>query len=451
MRISIQAKAILISVVSAMITAITLQLSKDVSSYYILGFAWIFSIFTAVFLGYLLGWHIENRIQMLSKRTKEKTFQRYNSINTIFFTEDSISDLMESIDSFYEETFNSLHNLQKNLREIVRLVQHVVLRIEKVGKSTKSQGDVMRKLLTKSMEIDNSIDRLSTRATNLSESTLKTCQVVKSLDDMINIESTTMENVSKISQEAVDVAQEGNSVIREMQEGMDRISSNVKGASEKLENLGQSSDEIGEIISVIDDIADQTNLLALNAAIEAARAGEQGRGFAVVAEAVRNLAEKTQKATKEIVIMIKGLQVEATSAVSSMQGGKKEVEGGVVMAEKGGRSLRRIASSIDQFNELIQKLKESYSNQVNLNQRINSNIEEISKISKEFSTTVEHQKSHSNVAKKDIDDMDRIVVDNLQVISEIKRDSEEILSQVSTLQGYLRFFSNGEALESSKV
>ena len=202
---------------------------------------------------------------------------------------------------------------------------------------------------------------------------------------------------------------------------------------------------------MIDDIADQTNLLALNAAIEAARAGEQGRGFAVVAEAVRNLAEKTQKATKEIVVMIKGLQVEATSAVSSMQGGKKEVEGGVVMAEKGGRSLRRIASSIDKFNELIQKLKDSYSNQVNLNQRINSHIEEISRISKEFAKTIESQRSHSNVAKKDIDDMDRIVVDNLQVISEIKRDSEEILSQVSTLQGYLRFFADGEATESDKV
>ncbi|BBM82242.1 methyl-accepting chemotaxis protein [Candidatus Uabimicrobium amorphum] len=451
MRISIQVKTILISVASAVITAIALQLSKGTSSFFILGFTWVFSIFAAVFLGYLLGWHIENRIGMLHKRTKEKNFERYKSIQTVFFTEDSISDLMGNIDSFYNEAFSSLNNLQENLKEIVKLIGHIVLRIEKVGKSTKDQGDVMRKLLTKSMEIDNSIDRLSSRATSLSESTLKTCQVVKSLDDMISDESTTMENVSKISQEAVDVAQEGNSVIREMQEGMDRISTNVRSASEILENLGQSSDEIGEIISVIDDIADQTNLLALNAAIEAARAGEQGRGFAVVAEAVRNLAEKTQKATKEIVIMIKGLQVEATSAVSSMQGGKKEVEGGVVMAEKGGLSLRRIASSIDRFNELIKKLKEGYGNQVNLNERINSNIEEILRISKEFATTIEDQKSHSNIAKKDIDDMDRFVVDNLQTISEIKRDSEEVLSQVSTLQGYLRFFAHEELQKHNEV
>ena len=231
-----------------MITAITLQLSKEVSSYFILSLAWIFSISAAAFLGYLLGWHIENRICTIKNYTKEKTLQGNKQAHAVFFTEDSISDLMGNLNDFYEEAFCSLNHLQTNLREIVKLIQHVVLRIERVGKSTKSQGDVMRKLLTKSMEIDNSIDSLSSRATNLSESTLKTCQVVKTLDDMINNESTTMENVSKISQEAVDVAQEGNSVIREMQEGMDRISSNVKRASEKLENLGQSSDEIGILL-----------------------------------------------------------------------------------------------------------------------------------------------------------------------------------------------------------
>lgn len=438
MRISIQAKTIIISVISSILTVIILQLC-DNSNYVVMAIALFFSTLIAIFLGYGLGWHIKNRIHIIEQQVSQKKYNAQNAL--LFFTRDEISDLMDNIRNYYLDFSCSFINLQKNLEDIIKLIENITLRIEKVGTSTQSQEGLMRKLVVKSMEIDNNIDMLSSKAENLAESTSKTYQGVKNLDEIISNESESIENVSSISQKAVDFANEGTYVISDMQDGMGRISKNVKSASKILENLGQSSDEIGDIISVIDDIADQTNLLALNAAIEAARAGEQGRGFAVVAEAVRNLAEKTQKATKEIVIMIEGLQGEATSAVSSMIGGKHEVEGGVSMAEKGGTSLRRIASSIEKVNSLTQKIKENFNEQTHVNKRIHTNVEDISRISKDVAKSIEKQKSYSNIVRKDIDDIDSIVIDNLQVISEIKRDSEEVLSQVSSLQGYLRFFS----------
>src|SRR5260370_42634924 len=97
------------------------------------------------------------------------------------------------------------------------------------------------------------------------------------------------------------------------------MAASVSAAAKKVEELGKSSDQIGRIIGVIDDIADQTNLLARNAAIEAARAGEQGRGFAVVADEVRKLAERTTTATKEIAQMIKNIQNETKVAVLAME------------------------------------------------------------------------------------------------------------------------------------
>src|SRR6202035_2564381 len=106
------------------------------------------------------------------------------------------------------------------------------------------------------------------------------------------------------------------------------IAESVGAAARKMEELGKSSDQIGQIIGVIDDIADQTNLLALNAAIEAARAGEQRRGFAVVADEVRKLAERTSKATKEIATMIQNIQDETKTAVLAMESGTKQVEAG---------------------------------------------------------------------------------------------------------------------------
>jgi methyl-accepting chemotaxis protein len=137
---------------------------------------------------------------------------------------------------------------------------------------------------------------------------------------------------------------------------MNRVSEQVMAAAKTVESLGQRSDEIGEIIGAIEDIADQTNLLALNAAIEAARAGEQGRGFAVVADEVRALAERTTKATRRIGDMITAIQKETTAAVISIKQGVDEVKGGAGEALRSGAALEDILYRIDaltrQFNQI---------------------------------------------------------------------------------------------------
>jgi len=157
-------------------------------------------------------------------------------------------------------------------------------------------------------------------------------------------------------QEAQRVALDGAVIVQAAAGAMNLISERVHSAAAIVEELGQRSNQIGEIVETIEDIADQTNLLALNAAIEAARAGEQGRGFAVVADEVRALATRTTKATSEIGSMIRDIQLKTRNAVASMEGGMREVERGAQEAERSGAALTAIVEQINAVNLQVSQI-----------------------------------------------------------------------------------------------
>ena len=158
------------------------------------------------------------------------------------------------------------------------------------------------------------------------------------------------------SESASSVAAAGVGIVHEAVASIRMISDRINGTASVIEQLGAKSDQIGNIISTIEDIADQTNLLALNAAIEAARAGEQGRGFAVVADEVRALAERTTRATREIGEMIRAIQQETSLAVSSMAEGVTEVLQGSSAVERSGSSLAEILQSVQQVAAQIAEI-----------------------------------------------------------------------------------------------
>ncbi|MSM39839.1 MAG: methyl-accepting chemotaxis protein [Geobacter sp.] len=148
----------------------------------------------------------------------------------------------------------------------------------------------------------------------------------------------------------------GVGIVQEAVTSIRKISDRINDTATVIGKLGAKSDQIGNIIATIEDIADQTNLLALNAAIEAARAGEQGRGFAVVADEVRALAERTTKATREIGEMIRAIQQETALAVSSMEEGVYEVVQGSEAVERSGASLAEILRSVEQVAAQIAEI-----------------------------------------------------------------------------------------------
>jgi methyl-accepting chemotaxis protein len=188
------------------------------------------------------------------------------------------------------------------------------------------------------------------------------------------------------AQRAAKSAQNGVSVVERTVKVMEQIAERVQESAKTVGSLGARSEQIGNIIGTIEDIADQTNLLALNAAIEAARAGEQGRGFAVVADEVRALAERTTRATREIGEMIKAIQSETKGAVAAMEQGVQQVENGTVEAAKSGEALQDILQQINDVAMQVNQIATAAEEQTATTGEISSNMMQI--------TEVVHQTSH---------------------------------------------------------
>jgi methyl-accepting chemotaxis protein len=240
-----------------------------------------------------------------------------------------------------------------------------------------------------SNQISSSSEEL---AAGVQEQSKQTSELVRAIDEITKTILETTKNASlaaDAAQKAGSIAKDGGNVVAETISGMDRIAEVVRKSAQTVHALGNSSDQIGEIIQVIDDIADQTNLLALNAAIEAARAGEQGRGFAVVADEVRKLAERTTKATKEIASMIKQIQKDTTGAVNSMEEGTKEVEKGKHLADKAGESLNQIIKGSEQVVDIITQVASASEEQSITSAHISKSIEAISDVTQKSSTGIQ--------------------------------------------------------------
>jgi methyl-accepting chemotaxis protein len=250
-----------------------------------------------------------------------------------------------------------------------------------------------RALTTASEEISQSSQEQSRGAMAQSEQTTQVVTAMQEMASTVQQVSENSDNASSASQRAAAAAREGGKIVEETLSRMRAIAASVGDTAHKVQELGKRSDEIGQIISVIDEIADQTNLLALNAAIEAARAGEQGRGFAVVADEVRKLAERTSQATKQITDMISNIQAETKSAVTAMHAGTKEVETGVEATSDAGRSLQEIIQMSEQVGDMIAHIATAATEQSAATVQINGSIEQIAKITASTATAAQQATS----------------------------------------------------------
>ncbi len=259
-----------------------------------------------------------------------------------------------------------VNSMTTQLRSLVERVQNATNQV------TTSAVDIQGV----SANLSNETEAQAVRIGEASEKVLEMTQSFQEVADK------TRDSV-QVAEKARATATKGAKAVADTVDGMQRIRDQVQSTSKRIKRLGESSQEIGEIVQLISDIADRTSILALNASIQAAMAGDAGQGFAVVAEEVERLAERSADATKQISTLIKAIQSETTEAISDMEESTREVVEGSELATQAGQTLQEIDSVSNQLAELIQGVSGSALRQANVATEIASAMTEISSTTKE--------------------------------------------------------------------
>ncbi len=300
--------------------------------------------------------------------------------------------------------------------------------MDNISQGAKLETRSVEKTYNAIQELSKAVGQLATGSAAQTEHVGHISVVVSEMAAAIEDVANSTQSVSTAALQTVEAAQKGGKAVKLTISGMDEIKKTVYLSARKIKELGDSSQQIGEIISVIDDIAEQTNLLALNAAIEAARAGENGKGFAVVADEVRKLAERSSRATKEISTIIQAIRKGTENAVEAMEVGTQEVEKGVRLAQEAGTALEEIINTVEKTNDEIVKISAATEQITASSADSVDSIRNISQVVEETTGAVNQIAASNEEVNGAIEQVSAIAEGNNAAAQEVAAAAEEISS-----------------------
>ncbi len=274
--------------------------------------------------------------------------------------DDELGDLAKSADSLVIGLSGIVMNIGKAAESVGAAATEMAAASEEISRSSSEQTDRVERIAAAVEEMASSVSEVAGKSSNAVAG----------------------------ARESGEKATSGGRIVSEAVSEMHAIDKSVTQTAELINDLGSRSQQIGQIIAVIDDIAAQTNLLALNAAIEAARAGEHGRGFAVVADEVRKLADRTTKATEEIAGSINAIREQTARSVEQMQQGAAQVRKGVAQATSAGDSLGEIVQKTAMVSQMVESIAAAAEEQRHAGDEVSRAIQEIAGASRQATDAV---------------------------------------------------------------
>jgi twitching motility protein PilJ len=249
------------------------------------------------------------------------------------------------------------------IEELRTLVDNVTRAVVQVTQATEDATSLSQEMLAASERQTEDIGRTTDSINFMSESVSRVSQNAA--------------DSAHVAEQSLEFARKGGDSVRNAIAGMNAIRDQIQETSKRIKRLGESSQEIGEIVELISDITEQTNVLALNAAIQAAAAGEAGRGFSVVAEEVQRLAERSGQATRRIGAIVKTIQTDTQDTINAMETSTRGVVEGAVLSDTAGHALQDIESVSEELARLIQSISDATREQAEVASQIADNMQQI--------------------------------------------------------------------------
>ncbi|MBI4684035.1 MAG: HAMP domain-containing protein [Nitrospirae bacterium] len=357
--------------------------------------------------------------------------------NAVEKTAGFVREIDNSISSVAESAKNlslSSEGTSASSLEMATSIENVAENANFFSASASSAASSVEEMIASIKEIADSLELLSASFDETSSSLTEISTTVREIED------NAVESVRLAEHVTVEASDKGMNAADAAIKGIEEIKASVGSLADAINRLGKRSEEIGEILTVIAEVADQTSLLALNAAILAAQAGEHGKGFAVVADEIKDLAGKTAISTKEIASLIESVQTETRSSVKMVKEGMLSVDKGVKLVQEVNVTLRSIVESAGTSTEKAKFIQRATTEETQV-------IEHVTKAIKHMSEQI----AHISRATKEQDKGGRLVIDAVEKIKEISRQVKNATAEQSEASKHISKASGNVSQQAEQI
>ena len=383
------------------------------------------------------------------------------AINSAQMQEKSVLETSRAVVKINEsvhEVYGGIDKLSESATETSASSLEMAATIEEIAMSAEKLGEAVEEVSSSITEMAFSIKEIGTSIVNLLDASTTTASSIAEMDATIKqVEKNAMDSAA-ISETVRSDAVIGKNAVLEAITGMQAIRDSSQITAEVVETLSLRVNDIGTILSVIDEVADQTNLLALNAAIIAAQAGEHGKGFAVVADEIRELAERTSSSTREIAAVIKGVQEETRRAVDAIAQAEESIAAGEKLSQRSGKALEKIVTGVQQAGIQVSEIAKATVEQARGSQSIREAMESVEDMVGSIANSArEHSRGTDMISAavermKDLTSHVRTSTREQSKASNlIARSAEEVTSMVVQIREACRSQVDSSALISGSV
>src|SRR3972149_3716869 len=256
------------------------------------------------------------------------------------------------------------HTVEDRSDEVGALSQTFRTMVERLQKQTRDIAEAINVLTSSSSQIATTVTQLAAGTEQTAVAVNETTTTAEEVKQAATVSNQKVKRVTEVAQNAVQISKTGENLVNETIEGINRIKGQREYIAETIIKLSEHNQAISEIIASVDDLAEQSNLLAVNAAIEATKVGEQGKGFIVVANEIKNLAEQSRQATKQVRTILNNIQKSTSTAVMATEKGGRSIEAVVKQSVGTGDAIKGLTRSIEEASQAVVQISASNQQQL---------------------------------------------------------------------------------------